>query len=593
MGWALAKAEGHHRKAHIHRFDPRYWTINYPRPVSASVITTSADALRVDAVIYDRSNLIGLIWESADQLDHPLLAYEHKTDYRNVRLRFRWKSGGFAPLDAVYGPTLTIQGRDQAGQARNWYIRLWNYAAGSGDDAVVTLDFNNLAGGFMLPSEADPVWAGDIDRLFISLVAPSYDGSVGLLAAGLEGWAEMSAISVTGSGAVLEVGDVMLPEHKAGMSNGYDDVYHLTPERVLRQMWALGYRGDVIHYVGMSHYMRLAPVGGVLLAGGSGAVVTVPCAAWHRDMAARFQAMGLGVIWSISYELLNAYCPEAWKQRDSDGGAALTGWDPPSTLLSPAHEGAMDWLQRAAREFVAIGVDAGMPLKFQVGEPWWWIAAGGRICGYDDAASEALGALSVPIADVRQPLDAAQKAMLDGLGALLAASTAALVDAARDEAGDEALTSLLLVFLPTVLDPKMPEVRRANVPVGWASPAFDILQLEDYDWVTAGRGAETAGARAAVVDRLGYPVAAQDYLSGFVLSGEDKAQWALIAKAERDARKAGVARTFYWAFPQIVRDGFIAFDGEDEVQAFDAVDFPLAIGREARGGTSVSLSRSL
>jgi uncharacterized protein (TIGR02217 family) len=581
MGWALAKAEGHHRKAHMHRFDPRYWTVNFPRPVSASIITTSADAMRVDAVMYDHSNLIGLIWESEDHHDHPLLAYEHKTDYRGVQLRFRWKSGGFAPLNAVYGPTLTIEGRNQAGQARSWYVRLWNYAAGSGDNALVTLDFNNLAGGFMLPSEADPVWAGDIDRMFISLVAPSYDGSVGLLAAPLAGWAEMSQISITGSGAVLEVGDVMLPEHRAGMSNGYDDVYHLTPERVLRQMWALGYRGDVIHYVGMSHYMRLAPVDGALLAGGSGAVVTVPCAAWHRDMAARFHAMGLGVIWSISYELLNAYCPEGWKQRDSEGVAALTGWEPPSTLLSPAHDDAMDWLQRAAREFVAIAVDIGMPLKFQVGEPWWWIASGGRICGYDAATTEALGALSVAIADVRQPLDAAQKAMLDGLGALLAASTAALVDAARDEAGDDALTSLLLIFLPTVLDPLTPEVRRANVPVGWASPAFDILQLEDYDWVTAGRGAETAGARAYVVARLGYPVAEQDYLSGFVLNGEDKVQWALIAKAERDARKAGTARTFYWAFPQIVRDGFIAFDGEDEVQAFDAVDFPLAIGREA------------
>ncbi|MBK9009401.1 hypothetical protein [Novosphingobium sp.] len=39
----------------------------------------------------------------------------------------------------------------------------------------------------------------------------------------------------------------------------------------------------------------------------------------------------------------------------------------------------------------------------------------------------------------------------------------------------------LLVFLPSVLDPAMPEARRANVPSGWASPAYDRLQLEDYD----------------------------------------------------------------------------------------------------------------
>src|SRR3546814_7402625 len=48
-------------------------------------------------------------------------------------------------------------------------------------------------------------------------------------------------------------------------------------------------------------------------------------------------------------------------------------------------------------------------------------------------------------------------------------STAALVDAARDEAGAAGLTSHLLVFLPTVLDPYAPELRRANVPAGWAA----------------------------------------------------------------------------------------------------------------------------
>ncbi len=72
----------------------------------------------------------------------------------------------------------------------------------------------------------------------------------------------MSEIAVTGSGSVLAVGDAMLPEHGLGIANGYDDCYHLTPARVVRQIVALGYRGDIVHYVGMSHYMRLAAEGG-------------------------------------------------------------------------------------------------------------------------------------------------------------------------------------------------------------------------------------------------------------------------------------------------------------------------------------------
>ncbi len=593
MGWALVAAEPHHRKGWIKRFDPRFWTVDFARPMMASVTTTGPQALRVETVFYRKQDLAGLIWAAADRWDHVLLAYETKRDFRHTRLSFRWRSGGVKPLDALHGPTLTIEGRDAEGEPRAWYVRLWNYAEGTGEDALVTLDFDALDGGYLLPAEADPVWAGDIDRMFVSLVPPTYDGSDGVLADPAAGWAEMSGISVTGSGSVLAIGDAMQPEHRLGMTNGYDDVYHLTPARVVRQIVALGYRGDVVHYVGMSHYMRLEASGGGFYASLAGGTINAPCAAWHAGFADACKAAGLGVIWSLSYEYFDEYCWNDWKQRDDAGAPALTGWVPPSTLLSPANAAAMGYLQLVARAFVAVAVAAELAVKFQVGEPWWWVNPGGRICGYDAATGAALGSASVAIADVRAPLDAGQRTMLDALGALLAGSTEALVAAARDEAGAGGLVSHLLVFLPTVLDPAAPEVRRANVPLGWAAPAFDILQLEDYDWVTSGRGAETRPARAAMVDRLGYPTHEQHYFSGFVLRTEDRDQWAAIAEAAGASVRAGVARTFVWALPQVARDGFVwfgleDFGGEDAVQAFDMVDFPLAIGREALAVTEFS-----
>ncbi|WP_428678807.1 DUF2460 domain-containing protein [Sphingopyxis sp.] len=587
MGWALlAAAEPHHRKSWLKRFDPRFWTVDFARPMMASVVTTAPDALRVEAVFYRKQDLAGLIWEAVDRWDHVLLGYETKRDFRHTQLSFRWRSGGVKPLDALHGPTLTIEGRDAAGSPRAWYVRLWNYAVGTGEEAIVSLDFDNLAGGFLHPGEADPVWAGDVDRMFISLVPPGYDGGSGGLAAPAEGWAEMRGIAAAGSGSVLAVGDAVLPEQGLGIANGYDDVYHLTPARVVRQIVQLGYRGDVVHYVGMSHYMRLAADGDAFRTSVAGGAINAPCMAWHRAFAGECAAAGLGLIWSLSYELFDAYCPEGWKQRDADGAPALTGWEPPSTLLSPANDEAMGWVQLVARAFVGLAVEAGMAVKFQVGEPWWWVADGGRICAYDAATTAALGSASVAIGDVRGCLTAPQRAMLDALGALLSASTDALVAAARDEAGG-AVTSHLLVYLPTVLDPAAPELRRANVPMGWAAPAFDVLQLEDYDWVTGGRGGATAGARTAMAVRLGYPVEAQHYFSGFVLRAEERAQWAAIADAA-DAARRDVARTFVWALPQVARDGFVAFDGEDDVQAFDAVDFPLAIGREATALTEFS-----
>lgn len=588
MGWALVAAEPHHRKGWVKRFDPRFWTVDFARPMMAAVTTTAPDALRVEAVFYQKQDLAGLIWEAEDRWDHPLLAYETKRDFRHSQLRFRWRSGGVKPLDALHGPTLTIEGRDAAGSPRAWYVRLWNYAAGTPTDAVVTLDFDALVGGFLLPGEADPVWAGDVDRMFISLVPPGYDGGDGALAAPAEGWAEMRDIACSGSGSVLAIGDAVLPEQRQGIANGYDDAYHLTPARLVRQIVQLGYRGDVVHYVGMSHYMRLAAEGEAFRASVAGGAVNAPAAAWHRALATECAGAGLGLIWSLSYELFDAYCPEDWKQRDAEGAPALTGWEPPSALLSPANAEAMGYLQLVARAFIGFAVDAGLAVRFQVGEPWWWVGDGGRLCAYDAATTAALGGASVAIADVRGSLTAAQRAMLDALGALLATSTAALVAAARDEAGVAGLVSHLLVYLPTVLDPDAPELRRANVPMGWAAPAFDVLQLEDYDWVTGGRGAATAGARAAMTVRLGYPIGEQHYFAGFVLRGEDRAQWAAIAEAAEAARRAGVARTFVWALPQVARDGYVSFDGEDEVQAFDAVDFPLAIGREAMALTEFS-----
>ncbi len=566
------------------RFDPRFWTVNFPRPMMASVVTTAPDALRVDAVFYKADDLAGLIWEAEDRFDHALLKYETSRDFRDCRLRFRWRSAGVMALDAINGPTLTIEGRDAAGVAKSWYVRVWNYAVGTPEDAVVSLDFGAMVGGYDLPEDSDPVWAGDIDRMFVSLVPPEYAEVDAPLAAAREGWVEWTELVCEGPGSVLAIGDAVVPEHGFRIAGGYDDSYNLTPARVLRNALHLGYRGSITHYVGMSHYFRLEGAGGGFYVSAVGGVLNVACAAWHRDFAGRARALGYDVIWSLSYELFDAHCWNDWKQRAADGAPALTGWEPPSTLLSPAHGGAMGYLQAVARAFVAIGVAAGLAAKFQVGEPWWWIMPDGRPCLYDASAVAAFA--PVAMASIRGAKSAAQVATLDAAGACLAASTAALVAAAKVQA--PGCVSHLLTYLPTVLDAAAPEAKRANMPVGWASPAFDVLQLEDYDWVTEGDAASSADGVAVALARLGYPVDRQHYLSGFVLQpdlGPDQtAQWGLIEAAAEVARARGVAEVFLWALPQVMRDGFVHFDTAEEgepVDAFDDVLFPLALGREA------------
>ena len=581
MGYWLARARTGQREEMMQRFDPRFWTVNFPRPMMAAVTTIggTGDALRVDCVFYKRDDLAGLIWEAEDRHDHPLLRYETARDFRQCRLRVRWRSGGVRALDAVQGPVLTIEGRDAGGVARSWYVRLWNYASGSPQDAVVAIDFATVKGGFTLPDEAVPVWAGDVDRMFVSLVPPGYDGVDAALAEPAEGWVELTDIACAGPGAVLALGAAVVPEHRLRLASGYDDSYHLTPARLLRNALHLGYRGPIVHYVGMSHYFRLEAAGNGFYVSARGGVLNVACAAWHRALALAAQRLGYVVIWSLSYELFDAHCWNDWKQRARDGSPALTGWSPPSTLLSPAHVGAMDWLQQVAAAFVRLAVAAGMAARFQVGEPWWWVQPDSHApCLYDAAAVAAFA--PAPIASIRDVTTEAQRATLDRAGAWLARSTIALAAAARAAAGGPCVTHLL-TYLPTVLDPLAPEAKRANMPVGWAWPAFDVLQLEDYDWAATGDAVSTAQGVAAATVRLGYPVEAQHYFAGFVLRAQDRGQWRAIARATATARARGVAETFVWALPQVMRDGFVHFDlEEDAMQAFDDVDFPLALGRD-------------
>lgn len=581
--WLASRREGQDSDW-IQRFDPRFWTVDFPRPMLAALTTPAPDALRIDATFLREGDLAGLIWASEDKLDHPLLAYTTQHDYSRTTLSFHWRSDGVLPLDAVNGPTLTIEGRDAEGAAHSWYVRLWSYATGTPTDADIALPFSALAGGWTVAG-GDPVYPSAIDRMFISIVAPDYvSGSVVPLTEAASGWAELSAIRCDGQHAMLEVGDVIVPPHGLAMATAYDDGGNQTPARLIRNALQLGYRGSLLHYVGMSHFMRLGYAGSAFLAQDTGDPIAAPARAWHTEFFALAHAAGLAPIASISYELLAQHCPDAWQQRAENGDPARTGWDPPSALLSPAHSGAMAWLQSCAAAFATMLDQAGCAVRVQIGEPWWWVMPDGRPCLYDNAARTALGGSPVSIPDMRQSLDTAQKSLLDSAGALLASSTAALRDAVRNAVAPASSEVLLLVFTPTLLDPAMPELRRASLPTGWASPAYDRLQVEDYDWLTAGARAQRVAAYAVIDTRLGYPPIAQDYLAGFVLNPADAAQWQAIDTGLDEAAARGAHERFVWALPQVCRDGYLRLPQsaqESEMLPFDDLPYPLALGRDA------------
>jgi uncharacterized protein (TIGR02217 family) len=183
-------------------------------------------------------------------------------------------------------------------------------------------------------------------------------------------------------------------------------------------------------------------------------------------------------------------------------------------------------------------------------------------------------------------MDDAQTALLDRAGELLAASTSALGQAVRDHMVGAAVELSILIYLPTIADPNAPDVLRANIPTGWARPAFDVLQLEDYDWAVARQTGARKRALSLVAERLGYPLHEQHYFAGFVLRPEDRGEWRPIVEAAEEARERMIPTIFFWALPQVTRDGLTYFPeteaeaGELAMQAFDDVRFPLALSQE-------------
>ena len=50
MAFWLARDARAQESTFMQRFDPRFWTVNFPRPAMASVVTTAPDALQIEVV---------------------------------------------------------------------------------------------------------------------------------------------------------------------------------------------------------------------------------------------------------------------------------------------------------------------------------------------------------------------------------------------------------------------------------------------------------------------------------------------------------------------------------------------------------------
>ena len=139
----------------IQRFDPRFWTVNFPAPNGRIRYHDGHDGFRVDANFLRKQDLAGLIWESVDRHRPPAARLSHPAaTTRAASLRSAGTRPGSFRSTLPNGPTFTIEGRDESGAPRTWYVRLvelcYRFARKRADRRF---DFSDLKGGWDIAVE--------------------------------------------------------------------------------------------------------------------------------------------------------------------------------------------------------------------------------------------------------------------------------------------------------------------------------------------------------------------------------------------------------------------------------------------------------
>lgn len=456
----------------------------------------------------------------------------------------------------------------------------------------------STTGGFSIPSGAE------------AFVETATDEQIGESPAQVD----ISNISVTGPNSTLPMLTTPQPAHALRMADGFDNAYPFSPERLVEQVHALGYRGPYVLYMGISKFHSLSWNAGEAryVVDPAKPKLNAPTRQWLEDFVARLHAKGFTIIISVSFEILAQFMPTPWKQRDANGNEAQTGWQPPSSLIAPTNTDGLVYLRDVFLEALAL-LPAGAAKHFQIGEPWWWDGSYGSNAPHIyDATTEAayVAATGQPVPTPRltsvfgQPapaqlpylewcrdqLGVSTNYLLSELKGILAQDRAPEIDRQfRGGAdgwdnlqagvietgayfGDTTGTpqSYLLVFTPQILRGDAPMLRTLNFPeAAWKFPAFDVLQIEDYDKVVEGDYAFTDLTWELATTVLQYPKDQIDYFAGFNLLpsttwiwfNTDKAIWRAFREAPRDV--------YVWSREQVMRDGWL-FD-EQSWKVYPAV----------------------
>lgn len=411
----------------------------------------------------------------------------------------------------------------------------------------------------------------------------------------------MGNISVTGSRTTIGKYNYPQPVNGLRMATGYDDTYNITPWRQIDQIYNLGYRNDIVCYMGASHYYQSSSsyISGNyynLLDTTASNPLNTPTQAWMTSLFAEIASKGMTFILSHSLEILNSAIPAAWAQKDDNSNLALTGYNPPTSFITLTNSDAKAYLIALFKAGLSLMNSAGLALKWQMGEFWWWDGSysNGVPSIYDfgtKTAYHTATGLFAPttITNIYQTLNSAEIAYATWLGNTLGQFTLDIKTAVK--ATYSSSQCCMLFFSPQIFASNSQLLPLINFPSSyWQYPAFDFMQIEDYDWIINGQigrlpltrqAATTTATLPSGQSGLGYPTSSVHYFIGFVPVGNQTLAlgsqpgatgslniWDYCSIALDQALDAGLTHNYVWAYPQVIRDGILLTDQNPQEPKF-------------------------
>lgn len=475
------------------------WTVNNNFESSAAVTSETLNDLTVTGTFRTENDLVGLYWNSKDPIQHPYISYGNRSDYSDVILEFDYEMTGCMDFsNGIISITIAANTGEMYFLTMNRFI----------ENRHVTLNFNNLTllpGNSYLDRNGQSVTVAEETKLnvtnlkFIMLLLLPLNfvenSTHYTIAANTNFTCKISNITVANGEICNEL--PQLDSHQYNLCEGYDDSYNLNPFRLAKEMRKLGYADWVDLYIGASYfYEKSGNIGDVIsdmnlnhnrtekMVLDENVPLNAAFKAWLDCYSRELKNNNVNNL-VISVSMENLQCPQSWRQMDSNGDFAMTGWNPSTFIYSPCHEDVVPYVKKVCEACLDIVVGNGLQPILQMGETWWWWNENDwpnqSPCFYDDSTKSkylAEHGTALPEYDDAWSIDYDETSM-QWLNQQLVQYSDALREVVKSDKYTDGLYMALL-FLPSVTDTDRvpPMMRDANRLQDIYSPyKLDVLQL--------------------------------------------------------------------------------------------------------------------